>query len=199
MTKTIAHILGPGGAGKSTVGTLLSTNFGIPVVDLDIYFIENVGDISHFIGTHGYIAYARKNVLNYRTIVERSLDPTVVVLSSGFMTYPSDLDASYSELVTAISRHPLSALLLPSFETEECVALIVHRQMQRSYLHCNRDREEARIRYRLPMFMDFQCKRFLSTTSPAELAFEVGAFVTANKRFKSIASLTGITFRGPLT
>ncbi|WP_424484995.1 shikimate kinase [Pseudomonas sp.] len=75
MTTTTAHILGPGGAGKSTVGALLSTNFGIPVVDLDIYFIENVGDISHFIRTHGYVAYARKNVLNYRAIIEKNSRP----------------------------------------------------------------------------------------------------------------------------
>lgn len=193
MTTTIAHILGPGGAGKSTVGALLSTNFGIPVVDLDIYFIENVGDISHFIRTHGYVSYARKNVLNYREIVEKALVPTVVVLSSGFMTYPSDLDAGYSKLVTEISRHRLSALLLPSFETEECVALIVHRQLQRSYLDCDREREETRIRYRLPIFMGFQCKRFLSSTNPAELAIEIGAFVTANRQFKSFTSLTAPT------
>jgi len=191
MTITIAHILGPGGAGKSTIGALLSTNFGTPVIDLDTYFIEKFGDISSFIETYGYIVYARKNVLNYRAIVEETLDPTIVVLSSGFMTYPSNLDAGYSELVEEILSNPLSVLLLPSFETEECVALIVHRQLQRSYLDCDREKEEARIRQRLPVFMGFQCKRFLSSASPAELAIEVGGFMTANKRFKSFASLTG--------
>jgi adenylate kinase family enzyme len=40
------HLVGPGGAGKSTVGVLLSDRLNTPFVDLDACFRECAGDIS---------------------------------------------------------------------------------------------------------------------------------------------------------
>ncbi len=49
------HLVGPGGAGKSTIGSELASGLAIlPFIDLDLEFTEHVGDISHHIDHRGY-------------------------------------------------------------------------------------------------------------------------------------------------
>src|SRR5207244_629245 len=81
------HLVGPGGAGKSTVGLLLSDRLNTPFVDLDRVFRERVGDISDYLERCGYRAYARENVNVYRSI---AAEAGVIALSSGFMTYAEE-------------------------------------------------------------------------------------------------------------
>lgn len=181
MTVPIAHILGPGGAGKSTVGSLLSKDHGLTVVDMDAYFMKNIGDISRYIRAYGYTAYASKNFQNYLSIIKQASVPTVIALSSGFMTYPQDLAPGYAEVVHKISHSKLSALLLPSFDTEKCVAIIVKRQLQRAYLHADVEQEEARIRERLPLFISFKCAHFLSSIPAEDLATQLSVFFTSQQ------------------
>ena len=95
------QLVGPGGAGKSTTGVLLSDRLNTPVVDLDRVFRERVGDISAYLQRRGYEAYARKNVDVYRSI---AADEGVIVLSSGFMTYAKDVHPKYVEARTAIAK-----------------------------------------------------------------------------------------------
>jgi shikimate kinase len=59
------RLIGPGGAGKSTIGALLAERLDIPFLDLDRHFAKRVGDISDYIGGHGYDAYARENIETY--------------------------------------------------------------------------------------------------------------------------------------
>jgi shikimate kinase len=59
-------LIGPGGAGKSTVGGLIAERLGIALVDLDRGFADRAGDISEYIHRFGYAAYARENVETYR-------------------------------------------------------------------------------------------------------------------------------------
>lgn len=74
MLPSIAMIqlIGPGGAGKSTVGVALATRLGCPFRDLDREFKRRRTDITTFMGVHGYDAYARENVAVPRV---RSLPP----------------------------------------------------------------------------------------------------------------------------
>ena len=56
------RLIGPGGAGKSTIGALLAERLDIAFLDLDRHLVGRVGDISEYIGRHGYDDYARENV-----------------------------------------------------------------------------------------------------------------------------------------
>src|SRR6266480_556713 len=89
------RLVGPGGAGKSTAGALLAQRLGVPFVDLDEEFAANAGDISRYLDSHGYDAYARRNVDVYFTLATVVARESVLALSSGFMTYRPDIHPGY--------------------------------------------------------------------------------------------------------
>lgn len=51
------QLVGPGGAGKTTIGVALAERLGVRFVDLDREFAARHGDISAYLDTHGYEAY----------------------------------------------------------------------------------------------------------------------------------------------
>jgi shikimate kinase len=59
------RLVGPGGAGKTTLGLALANRLGIPFIDLDDQFKLRAGDISDYLGAHGYQAYANRNIQVY--------------------------------------------------------------------------------------------------------------------------------------
>lgn len=179
--KNVLHLAGPGGAGKTSVGKLLGKLLAWEFIDLDESFISSAGDISAFIETKGYRAYAQRNLAIYESIVSIGNAPVVLALSSGFITYPADVAEGYLGLRHRIEHNPLSVLLLPSFELEECVEIIVSRQMGRHYLNGNSHREEEKIRQRFPAFMSFECTRFLSNVPVTELACRIMWFARERK------------------
>jgi shikimate kinase len=65
------RLIGPGGAGKSTIGALLAERLDVAFLDLDRHFAGRVGDISDYIGRHGYDEYARENVEGYCALFRR--------------------------------------------------------------------------------------------------------------------------------
>ena len=171
------HLVGPGGAGKTTVGPLLAARLSWRFLDLDTEFMRSEGDIANCIDAHGYTAYAQRNLSVYLGLVQDAKGPTVLALSSGFLTYPSEIDPRYAVVRRAIEVSPLTALLLPSFELEPCVDIIVERQLTRPYLAGNRVREEQRIRERFPFFSTLECNRFRSDILPMQLASEIECVV----------------------
>lgn len=173
----VAHLIGPGGAGKTTAGPLLAGRLGWCFMDLDRAFIAREGDVATYMAVHGYEGYAQRNVDIYLEAMRMCTAPPVFALSSGFMTYPATTGPRYLALRQAIERSALTALLLPSFDLEACVEAIVQRQLARPYLQGNRASEEARIRDRFPLFMALRCTRFDSSGTPEQLAAHIERFV----------------------
>ena len=122
---------------------------------------------------------------NYQEIIATKNEPMVVSLSSGFMTYPSEMQLNYKKIVSDIENHPLTILLLPSFEIAECVDIIVSRQLNRPYLLTDKVTEEIKAWNRFPLLMSLKCCRFQSNIHPYVLAEQLTQFVMANPSFQS--------------
>ncbi len=155
----IVHLVGPGGAGKSSTGAILARLLGWRFVDLDLVFLERNGDIGAFIDGHGYAGYARRNVQLYSEIRATAGSPAVMATSSGFMTYPLTIEGAYAGIRTAIEHDPRTVLLLPDLDVDACVEVLVPRQLARPYLEGGRAKEEQRVRTRHPLFLKLQCAR----------------------------------------
>lgn len=173
------RLIGPGSAGKSTVGAVLAHCLALPFFDLDRQFSAQHGDIDQFIASHGYQAYARSNVEMYCVIV--SAEPEgVLALSSGFMTYPTAIHQHYTELRREIARSPTTFVLLPSLDLEICVVETVRRQLMRPFGRRVAAREEAVIRDRFGTYVSVPAPKIETMRSPEEVAAEIAARLRPN-------------------
>jgi shikimate kinase len=162
------RLVGPGGAGKSTVGALLAKRLNVAFADLDRHLAGRVGDISEYIGRHGYDAYARENVETYCSLFRREIRPRVCAVSSGFMAYARDIHPEYSRVRRELEQHPNTFVLLPSCDRDVCVAETVRRQIARPFGRPS-PKEEAVIRVRFEMYM-FLPVRKIETMGPVATA-----------------------------
>ena len=145
------QLVGPGGVGKTTIGSVLARTLDLRFVDLDAEFIARYGDISVYLDGHGYEAYAEQNVGLYVDLIHRPNRPDIVALSSGFMTYPDAIQHGYPALRRRIASSPLTFVLLPSLDVEVCVAETVRRQLARPFAR-SAEREEQVIRARFAFY-----------------------------------------------
>ena len=174
------HLTGPGGAGKTTVGTVLAEHLDVPFVDLDAEFAASTGDISAYLATYGYRAYAERNVSLYAALVREPRWPGVVALSSGFMTYRDDVHLDYVRWRLRIASSESSFVLLPSLDVESCVAEIVRRQLRRPFARTP-EREEQVIRARFPIYARLAARK-IETMRPVDaVVAEVLAVVAAQQ------------------
>lgn len=160
------HLVGPGGAGKTTTGAALADRLGVRFIDLDSEFTASCGDISAYLGTHGYDAYAERNVWLYANLVAGSGKADVVALSSGFMTYHDQVHPTYAGWRQRIASSALTFVLLPSLDDETCVAEIVRRQLRRPFARSGA-REEDVIRTRFPVYVSLPARK-VETMRPVE-------------------------------
>jgi shikimate kinase len=164
------HLIGPGGAGKSTIGALLAERLEFAFLDLDRHLAGRVGDISEYIGRHGYDVYARENVEAYCSLFRAGIRPGVVALSSGFMTYAPDIHPEYPRVRRELERHPHTFVLLPSLDRDACVAETVRRQIARPFGRSSA-KEEAVIRARFEIYMAVPVRK-IETMRPVAAAVE---------------------------
>lgn len=174
------HLIGPGGAGKTTVGEIVAARLNWRFVDVDRCFLAAHGNIADFIRERGYAEYASHNVRLYEQLRRGMSAPTICAVSSGFMLYPDDVAPAYPALRRDIEADGFTALLLPSFDLERCANLIVGRQVSRPYLHANEADEMRKIRARFPAFMRLNCKRFASDGPPEHVAADIERFIVAS-------------------
>src|SRR5262249_53424234 len=173
------QLVGPGGAGKTTAGSVLAARFDTAFVDLDRRFSARAGDISAYLTAHGYEAYAAQNIRVYLETLGSLGGEAVIALSSGFMTYHSEAHPGYDELRREIVNSPSTVVLLPSFDYETCVAETVRRQLKRPFSR-SAEREEQVIRARFGVYWALPARKF-ETAGPIDaLVDDLVAYLLAN-------------------
>lgn len=160
-------LIGPGGAGKSTLGLLLAPLLEHHLVDLDRQFGCRIGNIGAFIRDEGYDQYKLRNSLLAECIVSESRVPTLLVTSSGFLT--PDNPPRAIEANRRILAEWYSICLLPSRDLERAVSIIVGRQARRSFTR-DRAREESTIRSRYPIYRREGDLIVFSEAQPGDIA-----------------------------
>jgi shikimate kinase len=171
-TRVSIVLIGPGGAGKSTAGPLLAERLGIGFADLDRSFADRAGDISAYIDRFGYQAYARTNVEVCCALWSASTDARVIVLSSGFMTYPPDIHPDYATLRRDIEDSPTTFVLIPSLDVEICIAETVRRQLTRPFARSAAN-EAAVIRERFPIYVGLRARKVETMRPPIAIVDEL--------------------------
>lgn len=170
MARVNIRLVGPGAAGKSTIGALLAERLHAPFLDLDRHFAGRFGDISAYITRHGYDEYARANIETYLSIVSKNGRPGVIALSSGFMTYARDIHPDYARIRGDLESHRGTFVLLPSLDREVCVAETVRRQIVRPFGRSPVE-EEAVIRERFDVYVAMPMRK-IETMGPVAAAVD---------------------------
>jgi shikimate kinase len=177
----VIRLIGPGGAGKSSTGPLLAERLGARFVDLDERFGATVGDISKYIDSQGYDAYAATNVQVYADVIrDAASQDCVLALSSGFMTYREDIHPAYAQIRNDIATSPTTFVLLPSRDFETCVAETVRRQQGRAFRR-SAEREEQAIRSRFAVHRDLPVTMIETMRPVAEVAEAIVANIAAQR------------------
>jgi shikimate kinase len=174
----VIHLIGPGGAGKSTVAPQLAALLGWSALDLDRLFESRHGSIDDVIRSRGYAAYASANI---ETFLATPTHPAAVIaLSSGFMTYGAAVHPQWQDIQQRIAGAATTFLLLPSLDVETCVAEIVRRQGARPLPRPrSAEREEAVVRARLPQYLALPVRRVTTMRPAAAVANEIASLVTS--------------------
>jgi shikimate kinase len=167
----VIHLVGPGGAGKSTIAPLVATALGVPCYDLDAHFTFAHGSVDTYIATHGYRAYVGANVRTY--LVLAKMPTGVAALSSGFMVYPPDITQEYRSLRAVLAAAPTTLVLLPALELEACVVETVRRQVSRGPGRMPAVQAEAKIRERFGPYSELAARKVASHGPPSAVAAEI--------------------------
>lgn len=179
-------IIGPGGVGKTTCGKLFAEKISFDFIDIDLEFMNRIGDIDNHIEEQGYLSYRHNNSNLFYELMKEPNNDTVFALSSGFLADDSDL----TEHMNSIHNSGLSILLLPSRSLEETEKIIVTRQLSRG-LNCKEDKERQKIRERFYRYLQFGVIKIFSTDPPksvAEMMKQKYLRATEHKRVSSCSS-----------
>jgi shikimate kinase len=175
------RLVGPGGAGKTTIGAFLAERLEVAFVDLDRQLAARIGDISEYMRQHGYDVYARENVETYCSLFRGGIRPGVVALSSGFMTYARDIHPDYSRVLRELVQSPYTFALLPSVDLDVCVVETVRRQMARPFGRSSAE-EEAVIRARFEIHMAMPVRKIETMRPIAAAVDEIVAALSLEKK-----------------
>ena len=177
----VIHLIGPGGAGKTTTGAALADRLDVPFVDLDAEFAARRGDVSAYLDAHGYDAYAAENVRLYAALASVPEPFRVIALSSGFMTYRCDVHRSYVSARGKIASSPWTFVLLPTLDMETCVTETVRRQLTRPFAR-RPEREEQVIRTRFAIYAGLPARKVETMRPVPVVVAELLAIISSRRR-----------------
>lgn len=161
-------LIGPGGAGKSTVGKILADKLQLELVDLDQEFMTRVNHIGEHIDKFGYMDYFRKNSELFFELLSVANTKSIFVLSSGFLTKEEVIDL-FDIHIDAISSNGISIRLLPSEDKQKTEEIIVERQLKRGF-GLIRGKEVNKIRRRFDAYKDLGDIKIHSHEEPEKIA-----------------------------
>lgn len=163
-------LIGPGGVGKSTLGTLLAQGSGRVAIDLDLEFCDRIGEIGAFIAAHGYPHYRAINLALAIQLVEAQAEPIIFITSSGFLAAPNET-ADHQQALRLVSRG-CSICLLPSLDRDRATEIVVSRQLLRGF-GFERASETEKFRQRFSLYRPLGDLLVLSTAPPQAIAERV--------------------------
>lgn len=167
----VIFLLGPGGVGKSTLGRALVAKLGWRLIDLDLVFCDEIGNIGAFIVDHGYARYRSENLALAQRLVAGLSGPCVFVTSSGFLAEAVDRKVA-EELIGG----GFGIVLLPSLDIKAATDLVVERQMARG-LGAVRELEGPKFRKRYRIYWEAGDMQVISISHPDKIAAEIIALL----------------------
>lgn len=175
-------LIGPGGAGKSTVGALLAARLGYTFADLDTLFCERIANIRDVIRSDGYEAYLEQNAALFDSLLRASQGRDVLfVLSSGFLSTDIRPDIVQRNR-QRVRESGFSVLLMPSRDENEACRCIVERQLTRGF-GLVKEKEEAKFRQRFAEYMTLGDKQIFSMDAPDVIAQNIALFLSHHVDF----------------
>lgn len=161
-------VIGPGGVGKTTTGKILAKLLGYEFVDLDEQFMTRVGHIGDYIKDVGYEDYCYENSDLFLTLLEEYHDDVVIPLSSGFLVH-NGLDVLVNEHRRLLKSCGITIRLLPSESLDECIEIIVKRQLQRGF-GLEEKKEIEKVQRRFPVYKELGDIQIHSCEEPDSIA-----------------------------
>lgn len=165
-------LIGPGGVGKSTLGTAIAPRLNRPLIDLDFQFCDRIGTIGPYIATKGYPAYRQANLGLALELVGTLTEPMVFVTASGFLAAPPQSDDYQAASALVASGYAMT--LLPTLDLALATDIVVRRQMQRGFTF-DWAGETEKFRHRFHLYRDKGDMLVVSTQPATQLATAVVA------------------------
>ncbi|MDB5527931.1 MAG: putative Shikimate kinase [Devosia sp.] len=163
----VLFLLGPGGAGKSTLGKALSAHLGWPLIDLDLAFCEQIDIIGPFIARHGYERYRAQNLQLAERLVASAPRPAVFVTSSGFLA--ADQQSNDYRNAKALIATGYTVTVLPSLDVEQATQIVVARLLVRGFGFTHAT-EEPKFRTRFAIYKDEGDAQLIGVAPAPEMA-----------------------------
>jgi hypothetical protein len=123
-----------------------------------------------------------QNVQGYLEVVGAEVGPAVLALSSGFMTYATDVHPHYARVRGEIAVSATTLVLLPSLDYETCVWETVRRQLERPFRR-SAEREEQVIRERFDIYRNLSAAKLETMNHISEVVDAAVANLLPNIRF----------------
>ena len=178
----IIFIIGPGGAGKTTSGKFLAKKLKYDFFDLDEKFTQLIEEIGKYINDFGLEKYHQKNFELFYSLLKKINTNTVFVLSSGFFVH-EELENLQLKNKLTLEKYGKIIMLLPSSSLDECVSIIVQRQLKRGF-GLNAEREKQKIIFRFSIYRKKGDIKIFSSDDPEHIAEKM-----KEELFKRFASL----------